>query len=59
MKRSELSETERRELIARAFGMWRRREDLPDFAALRQEFDRKEARPLDLASHPETPLSRS
>jgi Ribbon-helix-helix protein, copG family len=33
--------TVRRDLIARAFGMWREREDLPDFAALRQEFDRR------------------
>lgn len=30
----------RRDLVAKAFGLWRDRDDLPDFAALRREFDR-------------------
>lgn len=30
----------RRERFARAFGMWKDRTDLPDFAALRRELDR-------------------
>lgn len=31
--------TIRRDLITRGFGIWRDREDLPDFDALRGEFD--------------------
>ncbi len=30
----------RRERFAHAFGIWRDRDDLPDFAALRRELDR-------------------
>jgi len=30
----------RQELIQQAFGMWRDRTDLPDFAAMRRELDR-------------------
>ena len=30
----------RRERFARAFGLWKDRDDLPDFAALRRELDR-------------------
>ena len=33
---------DRRALLAQARGMWRERDDLPDFAALRKEFDRAE-----------------
>ena len=30
------------EILARAAGLWREREDLPDFAALRASWDRQE-----------------
>lgn len=34
----------RKEVLARAAGLWKRRKDLPDFAALRREAQRKARR---------------
>lgn len=36
---------DRRALLEQARGMWGEREDLPDFAALRREFDRSAPEP--------------